>query len=304
MLLGGLLFSSVGRAQPPVEDAPNGDPPRPGVGHLPADVLQVAVGARNRPLPQRIDAISAALRGRPYLADPLGEGQAIDADPFARYDVFDCLTYVEEVLALALSADPAHAASVRDGLRYGGAERTYARRHHFMELQWIPAAISGGWLVDTTREYGETILLEREVTDATWRDWNKRPQFAHADDELPKGVMRLHVLPLETARAVADRLRPGTVVLTVREDRPWVPLWVTHVGLVVQGPDHLLHRHATRIGQGGTRDHALSWYLEHVGTYGPWRTLGIVLLEPVEHGPRLARLSEAPPSPAQADPAR
>lgn len=263
------------------------EPPRaqPSIGTIPPEILRVATDVRDRPLPDRITAISAALLGRPYLSDPLGEGQGHDADPFARYDVFDCLTFVEEVLALALAGDPAHAADVRDALRYGAGPRTYAHRHHFMELQWIPANLAAGWLVDTTRDYGETLHLEREVTPATWAAWGRRGLFAHTDDELPTGVMKLDVLPVDAAIAAHDRIRPGSILLTVREDRPWIPLWITHVGLVVSG-DRPTMRHATKMGGGISRDHGLKWYLENLSGYGSWNALGVAILEPIEQLPR------------------
>jgi hypothetical protein len=79
------------------------------------------------------------------------------------------------------------------------------------------------------------------------------------------------------------------VLLTVRVDRPGVPLWITHVSFVV--PDDAggtVMRHATKIGNGGTRDHGVRWYLEHLRTYTRWPVLGVTVLEPLEQGPRLA----------------
>src|SRR5262245_55177664 len=102
---------------------------------IPAEVLAVATAVRNRPLPERMGAVSSALLGRPYVSDPMGEGVLPDADPFARYDAFDCLTFAEEVLALTLAPDPVHAAEVRASLRYGDEPRDYVHRRHFMELQ-------------------------------------------------------------------------------------------------------------------------------------------------------------------------
>lgn len=259
------------------------------VGALPAEVRMVAERVAAEPLVARMDAISRALLDRPYVADPLGEGVGVDPDPFARYDVFDCLTFVEEVLALALAGDPAHASAVRNSLRYGDSEPTYVNRRHFMELQWIPGVVGDGWLVDSTSSYGETVILEREWTAAGWANWAGRKSFHHPDEALPVGTMRLEVLPLATAREAADRFRPGSVLLTVREDKPWKPLWITHVGFVFEGEHGLVVRHATKMGTGRTRDHHLDWYLEHIGTYGNWTTLGVALLEPVEQGPRRSR---------------
>ena len=259
------------------------------LGQTPADILERARSVSHLPLAERMDTVSQSLLGRPYLSDPLGEGAGIDADPFARYDVFDCLTYVEEVLALSLAGDPSHAAGIRTRLRYGDATPTYTSRRHFMELQWIPANIEDGWMRDATADYGETVDLTREWTLAGWQEWGRRNLFHHTDDELPVGKMSLRVLPLETALQVADQIRPGSILLTVREDRPWVPLWVTHVGLVFHDEGKPVVRHATKMGQGLVRDHSLIWYLEHIGTYSNWKTLGVAILEPIPMGPRVSR---------------
>ncbi len=259
---------------------------QPPLGQMPPELLEAATSAAHLPLPDRMKAISDAMLDRPYVSDPLGEGTGLDADPLARYDVYDCLTFTEEVLALSLAGDPADAAWIRNSLRYGDGPRDYVHRRHFMELQWIPENIAAGWLIDTTAEYGETVELEREVTSEIWANWAGRAKFAHADDQLPTGVMRLSVLPLEAALAAHEQIRPGSIILTVREDRSWKPIWISHVGFVIPSDERPTMRHTTKMGTGKSRDHSLKWYLEHIGTYANWKTLGIAVLEPVDFGPR------------------
>lgn len=257
----------------------------------PAAVQEAVESTRDAPLPQRIDAISRSLLGADYINDPNGEGEGVDPDPAVRYDAFDCLTYVEEVMALSLGSDPRHAAEIRQALRYEGAP-SYAHRKHFMELQWIPGALRDGWVVDTTADYGRPVQhLERTVDDDTWRAWKARGRFALADDELPTGKMELDILTLDDAIAVADQIRPGTLLLTVRENRTWKPIWISHLGIVVPGERPTV-RHATKMGEGLVRDHGLVWYLEHLKTYTNWPAVGVSLLEPREYGPRRSRLVE------------
>ena len=255
------------------------------IGALPPELVAAAREARGAPLPERMKRISDAMLGRPYLADPLGEGEGVDPDPLARYDVYDCLTFIEEVLALSLAGDPAHAGAIRTSLRYGGRPATYARRRHFMELQWIPGIIAAGWMRDTTAEYGPVKRMEREVTEKTWSTWSARPRFAHRDDELPLGTMRLDVLDLDAAEAAAERIRPGTIVLTVRIDRPWKPIWISHVGFMIPAEEPTV-RHATRMAEKQVRDHGFVWYINKLRTYTKWPAAGIALLEPIEQGPR------------------
>lgn len=286
----GAWWAALAAADPAAaDDAPaTTGPAQPPLGAIPPAVIEAAIGVEGRPLPERMGVVSAQLLHRPYVSDPMGEGIGPDADPLARYDAFDCQTFAEEVMALAMAGDPAHASPLRDALRYEPGPRDYVHRRHFMELQWIPGNIASGLLRDTTREYGATVALDKDVTAATWRGWSARKKFAHTDEQLPVGHMHLDVLPLDEAKRVAANIRPGSIILTVRVDRPGVPLWITHVSLLVPGEQGgTTLRHATLIGNTDeTRDHELGWYLDHLRTYSNWPVLGIAVLEPIEQGPR------------------
>ena len=263
------------------------------IGRMPENVRRVAFEARSLPIAERIDAVSAVLLQVPYVSDPLGEGVAPDPDPLVRYDAFDCLTYVEEVLALSMSPDPLHAAEVRLGLRYGENPAEYRYRHHFMELQWIPSALERGWLRQTTQDYGPLQVYERTVDDTTWSTWRSRSRFQMTDEELPHGTMRLEYLSLEDALLAAPDIRPGSVVMTVREDRSWSPIWISHVGFIVPGESPTI-RHATNMRSAmETRDQGLEWYIRHLMTYKNWKAVGLAIYEPQDPGPR--RLSPKVP---------
>lgn len=255
------------------------------VRDTPRAVIEAMAASRIEPLPARMKAVSDPLLGAPYQNDPLGEGEGIDADPLARYDVFDCLTFVEEVLALSLAGEPGGVAAIRKQLRYGGAPVAYENRRHFMELQWIPSNVRDGWLRDTTKDYGETVRVERQVTADMWKRWRRRQLFALTDAQLPTGTMSLEVLPLEAAIAAVDRIRPGSIVLTVRADRAWSPIWTTHIGITVPA-DRPTMRNASRRSALRVLDESLAWYLNHLTSYTKWPVAGIAVFEPQEPGPR------------------
>jgi hypothetical protein len=282
-----VLLGPIAVAAPFDEDEPT---PPPGTAAVPTPLpplLQVRTEeVASLPLHHRLEQISELFIGKGYQLDPLGEGRHPDTDPLVRYDVFDCLTFVEEVLSLALSGSPKEAGRVRTHLRYGDAPIHYANRRHFMELQWIPGAIAAGWLRDVTAEYGEVQRLHREVTSETWANWRGRSSFALRDEELPTGDMTLAYLPLHQVADIVDRIRPGSILLTVRADRPSTPIWISHVGFIFRGPRGAIIRHATRLKPAGVRDHDLAWYLRHLQSYNHWPAIGIAVLEPIEQGPR------------------
>ena len=61
--------------------------------------------AQKLPFNQSIDLTSAYFINTPYKLGPLGEGPEglFDQDPLYSFDVFDCTTFVETVMALHYS---------------------------------------------------------------------------------------------------------------------------------------------------------------------------------------------------------
>lgn len=257
-----------------------------------ADAVRAVAGA---PVGVRMEAASRSFLGLPYVNDAAGEGTMEDPDPPSRYDAFDCLTFVEEVLALALAADPLDAPTIRDALRYQGAP-AWKNRRHFMEAEWVPDAIRNGLLEDVTATVGVASTLEKVVTPATWRGWGRRTRLFGrlADADLPVGTWSLPYLDLDEAERVVGEIPPGSILLTLRQPREGVPIVVTHISTVVPLPDGgMKMRHATRMGVRNVRDDDLGWYVHHLRDYSNWPSLGITILRPIEQGPRRSALGPA-----------
>lgn len=283
------LDAAVAPAFVPVERGPERWTPG-------ADVIGRVRDARTRPLGERVELASRAFLGLPYLNDAAGEGLGVDPDPPSRYDAFDCLTFVEEVLGLTLAGDPLYAPALRDALRYAGAP-AYDHRRHFMEAQWIPDAIRNGLLEDITARVGHARELRKDVTAEVWRRWRRRGLFQLPDAVLPLGEWTLRYLDLAEAAEAVPRIPAGALVVTLREERAWSPVVVTHISMVVPAaegspPDaELRMRHATRMGRQTVRDDRLGWYAAHLRDYVNWPALGITVLLPREQGPRISALT-------------
>jgi hypothetical protein len=260
-------------------------------GEIPIQLINRAQETADQPLWKRMRAVSTPLKGTPYQVDAAGEGWGPDPDPPVRYDAFDCLTFVEEILALTIPADPVSAPLVRNALRYGpSGEISYENRNHFMLHQWIPNNIKGGMLVDITTELGQTVEMRKSVTINTWRHWKSRAKFSLSDEQLPTGSYALDVLPLDVALEQVAKFPPGALVITVRENRSYVPIVVTHIGFVIPSddPERPLLRHATKMGsEPRVRDDFLDWYVEHLANYRYWKVAGVVVLMPQETTPRI-----------------
>jgi hypothetical protein len=279
----------------PVDTATSPEMPTFDEGSIPEELMEIARRVHDQPIGVRMAAISEPLMGRRYLNDAAGEGVPPDIDPPARYDAFDCLTFVEEVLALAMAGDPVSAPAIRRELRYAnGAPVTYSNRNHFMLEEWIPHNIENGLLEDITADLGETHLVEKLVTPKTWSWWKKRSLFKVPDARLPTGTFRLQVMSPGAAAEAVDQIPDGALILTVRQSRDYVPIVVTHLGFKVPSATIPLMRHATRMGtEPRVRNDKLVWYLEHVRWYHRWPVEGITVLMPREIGPRMSALSPA-----------
>ena len=83
-----------------------------------------------------------------------GEGHEghFDQAPLYRFDCFDCVTYVNTVLALALSHDVVSFQKNLVRVGYRGAQLAYSHRHHFMSVDWNVHNQSIGLVKDITTE--------------------------------------------------------------------------------------------------------------------------------------------------------
>ena len=286
-----LLLLGLGMAEdsaaPAVQDAPKVYDP---LSRTPPEVIARAHEARGMPWGQRVEHISAPWVGGTYQLGPLGEAGGIDAEPVTRYDAWDCLTFVEEILALALSPMPERAHEVRMALRYRDEEITYENRRHFMLTEWIPGTVEQGWMEDITASLPGAVWHEKTITAQTWAGWKRRSLFPLADERLPVGTWNFPVLPIDVAEQALDQIPEGSLVFTVRALWDHLPIGISHVGITVPGERPTM-RHASRMGDRVVRDDDLAWYVKHVQTYSNWPTEGLVVLAPREYGPTPGHLA-------------
>src|SRR5688572_1786832 len=84
----------------------------------------------------RIDFLSAQFLGRPYVINPL-IGSPTEPEVFvASLDAFDCVTYVETVLALARASNTDAFVEELRKIRYENGKVEWQRRNHYM-TGWI-----------------------------------------------------------------------------------------------------------------------------------------------------------------------
>jgi hypothetical protein len=121
----------------------------------------------------RLDNFSQMFLGKPYgFGGPLGEGPEgrYDQDPLYRFDTFDCTTFVETNIALALSRDANEFEKNILEVRYAEGRVDYLTRNHFTDLWWIPNNIKNGMLTDITHKIGgkHVLIASAEINLPGW----------------------------------------------------------------------------------------------------------------------------------------
>lgn len=244
-----------------------------------------------RNLFSRIDFLTSYFLSKPYLVNPQGEGEnaEIDSAPLYRLDGFDCVTYVNTVLALALSHDEHSFLRALLKINYYDATPLFQNRFHFMSVDWNPQNQKNSILRDITKtivdEKNKPIyrLAEGEIDRPGW--FLKRAEKA---DSLRAAALRkmavaakkefaaLPYLPLATlfdenqlppenyfaqfpSVCVLEIVRPNWQL----SDKIGTNLHVSHVGFAIRKPSgELFFRHASS-EQKCVVEIRLSDYLRH-----------------------------------------
>ncbi len=231
-----------------------------------------------KPLAERVVALSEAFIGTPYVLSPLGEGEGKDPDPLIRYDAVDCVTLVEEVMAMSLAPDPKSRVDWLNRIRYSG-DPAWATRNHIMEAQWLPRNLERGFLREVTADYaGKSLRTVKKVLSAETWSLKNGVELGLPESLQPRGTFSLEVVPAEAALKALAGAPSGLIVVVVRADRPKAVTRVSHVGFLIQTPTGSVLRHASKSFK-RVADEPLGHYLTRNLDYGKWTIEGLALYE-------------------------
>lgn len=178
--------------------------------------------------------------GTPYHDGPLGEGPGApyDADPIIDLSRADCVTFVEQSVALAMARDYASATAGLQQLRYAGGKVDYAQRNHFMIADWIP---NNTWCRDISDTLGvPTATVTRTISKADFFRKVKAPDVGQA---IPDRDVTVTYVPIAQAPGIVAALdKPALIIFIGHVD--W--LFALHCGIYVppadgSGPGALYH---------------------------------------------------------------
>lgn len=209
----------------------------------------------HRTVPARVEAISASLLGCRYEANGL-VGSVETPEVFvAPLETFDCVTYVETVLALARAADPAAFAEELRQIRYDGGVVEWESRNHYM-TDWARRS--------SKRRVTRPVAAEGLGV--------KKEKLLDAVPGLPPRKTSFWCVPKARLRVWAPRLANGDVVLFA-STKPGLDVF--HCGFLVLGAGELRLRHASR-SAGRVVEEGLAGFLRAN------RMAGLVALRPLD----------------------
>ncbi|HLD17233.1 MAG TPA: N-acetylmuramoyl-L-alanine amidase-like domain-containing protein [Coxiellaceae bacterium] len=101
--------------------------------------------------PSLFSLVNAFLE-KPYILGACGEGEQgeFDQRPLYRFDGFDCVTFVNTVLALLHAHDEPSFIHAMKKINYKQGKVAYENRHHFLCVDWNPANEAQGWIRNIT----------------------------------------------------------------------------------------------------------------------------------------------------------
>lgn len=205
-------------------------------------------------LSARLDRFSEAFLARPYVVNPLGGGPGQPEVLTASLEAFDCVTYMETVLALALSLDAQEFLDSLRRIRYEGGEIDWNRRNHYMS-DWVANNESAGFVrYLTSGPLAQTVTRRLSVI----RD-------------LPPKQVSFGLYRKQKIASIADQIETGDLILFASAKRN---LDFFHTGLLIARGREIMMRHATR-SEGLVVEQPLPDFLSTC------RMSGIVLLRPV-----------------------
>ena len=205
-------------------------------------------------LSERLERISAHLLESPYLNNPLGGGPDAQESLVVRFDGFDCVTYVETVLALAQSRSAGEFREALREMRYAGGHISWHSRNHYM-LDWIR----------NNRRRG----IVKNVTNGPHAI--SRTRRLSLIEELPAKTTTFRVFPKRSLVRIRRLMQTGDIALFASTRHN---LDVFHMGFIVRRGDDLWLRHASRTAERVIEQPLEDFLKAH-------RMSGIILLRPL-----------------------
>ncbi len=190
----------------------------------------------------RIMYYSELALGTPYVKFCLGEGPDAPYDQGPLMDIarVDCMTFSEQIIALAISHSYREAFHNLQRIRYLDGKIDFTWRNHYTIADWLP---NNAWLLeDVTEHVGGAICQSMTKTI----DRRRMLRDKGCDDlaHIPEAQqLTTQYIPKESVLEIADRLEGGEIVSLITS-KPGI--FSSHMGIMGRNPaGALVFRHAS-----------------------------------------------------------
>ncbi len=181
---------------------------------------------------RRIAIYSERAKGTPYLIFLLGEGPGApyDQDPLMDFARVDCMTFCEQILAMAISDDYSQMFQRLQRIRYKDGLIDFKWRNHYTIADWLP---NNAWLLrDVTAEIGgEFTRKMTKVIDRRRFFLSNGLSPEKLFDVAPPETLTVDYIPEEHLLDIKDRLKGGEVVSIVTT---YPGIVSAHMGFIIR----------------------------------------------------------------------
>jgi cell wall-associated NlpC family hydrolase len=168
---------------------------------------------------------------------------------------FDCVTYIESMVALAYAYETPAFARILKKLRYSGGKVDWRRRNHYM-TQWLDQNVRQGLVARVGRPWATT----------------RKKRVLNAVPGLPPSRQSFSCIPKRRFSAVQSAVRTGDLIFFASTR---AHLDIFHCGILVRQDSAWILRHASR-SRGCVVDQDLqSFFKEN-------RMAGVLLARPLD----------------------
>jgi N-acetylmuramoyl-L-alanine amidase-like len=205
----------------------------------------------------RIEILSRHFVGHPYQINPLIGSAGTPEEFTVSLDAFDCVTYIETILALSLAKNTEEFLEYLRKIRYEGGRVAWERRNHYM-TEWIRSNVRAGALkrMSLPADIAQ-VVKERTLDDVPG---------------LPPVRSRFACVPRRAIGKLTRRLQTGDLIFFASTRKH---LDVFHCGIVIREGNRTLVRHASR-SKGGVVEQDLNDFLKAN------RMAGVIIARPKE----------------------
>ena len=174
----------------------------------------------------RVESISGRYLGYPYLAHSL-VGSVDTPEIFTHsLEGFDCVTYIESVVALAYANETHNFAPILKKLRYSDGKVDWRRRNHYM-TEWLNKNLRRGLIARVGRNWETT----------------RKSRVLNVVPGLPPRRQSFSCIPKRRFSAVQSSVRSGDLIFFASTR---AHLDVFHCGILIRQGGKWVLRHASR----------------------------------------------------------